>query len=210
MQETDTPGRGRPRDEAVRTSIHDALVAGMKEETYSGLTIDAVAKRARVSRTTIYRWYKDKDEIALEVATREVDEHLNIPESEDPDEDIRRFFRQTFERANEIGPLVTALMARAQADPDFRKKLWERFSSKRRARLTRLLKKNPELTVDALGGSGISLEATLDMVFGSIWYRMMSQHAPLDDQFVEELYCAIKQSLSSVTETKRKRSPKKK
>ena len=169
----------------------------MKEETYSGLTIDAVAKRANVSRTTIYRWYKDKEEIALEIATLENENHLRQHETADCDEDLRLFFRQTFERANEIGPLVTALMARAQADPAFQRLLWDRFSSRRRARLLRVLNNNPKLDCQSGPANGVSLDTLLDLVFGAIWYRMMSQHAPLNEEFVEELYLFLTTSLAS-------------
>lgn len=54
-QEQPNPNVGRPRKPAIDVSIHDAVLATLTEYGYSGLTFDQVAKRAGVTRPTIYR-----------------------------------------------------------------------------------------------------------------------------------------------------------
>ncbi|BFM15421.1 TetR/AcrR family transcriptional regulator [Maricurvus nonylphenolicus] len=183
------PTRGRPRSEEVRQAIHQAFLAAMLEDGFNQISIDAVAKRAGISRTTIYRWYKDRDEIALEVAI----ELVNLPEFPKPtgdyQADIRAFFSKTFEGANERGPLFTALMARAQADREFAEQVWQNFSQPRRTQLAIIIQSNPAVA-DTDQKSEAQLDTLLDLIFGAIWYRMMSGHAPLDKRFIEEL-CEI-------------------
>lgn len=187
--------RGRPRSEDTRRAIHDAFVEGVVEETYAGLSIDSVAKRANVSRTTIYRWYENKEEIALEVATDRAIAPYERAFNAGYAENIRAFFRRTFSDANAIGQLFTALMAKAQGDPDFAAKLWNSFSTKRRGLLLKIIEENPAYSVYQIRQDAISEDTLLDLIFGSIWYRMMSQHAPLDDIFIDELCALIDRTL---------------
>lgn len=50
-------GRGRPRDAQRHTAILEATRELILEVGYTGLTIDAIAKRAGASRTTLYEWW---------------------------------------------------------------------------------------------------------------------------------------------------------
>ena len=59
------PVRGRPRDEEADTAILDATLALLAEEGYVGLRIEAVAVRAGVAKTTIYRRWPDKLSLAI-------------------------------------------------------------------------------------------------------------------------------------------------
>lgn len=185
--------RGRPRSEEVRTAIHTAFLEAMLEDGFNQISIDAVAKRAGISRTTIYRWYKDRDEIALEVAI----EQANLDEAPvitgSFQKDIGLFFRKTFESATARGPLFTGLMARAQADSEFAGRVWESFSKPRREHLAVIVRSHPAFT-EGDASSSIQLETLLDLVFGAIWYRMMSGHAALDEGFAGEL-CLVVEGL---------------
>jgi AcrR family transcriptional regulator len=187
--------RGRPRSEEVRTAIHKAFLEAMLEDGFNQISIDAVAKRAGISRTTIYRWYKDRDEIALEVAVEQVQQPEFPAVTGDYEKDVRTFFEKTFEGANARGPLFTALMARAQSDEAFAKQVWEIFSQPRRAQLAEII----EQRLPASGGSPspVALDTLLDFIFGAIWYRMMSGHAALDGVFIEELCLTVERLMGS-------------
>lgn len=48
---------GRPRDESLTARIIDATLAALAEHGYAGTTVEGVARRAGVSRPTVYkRW----------------------------------------------------------------------------------------------------------------------------------------------------------
>ncbi len=192
------PSRGRPRSEEVRTAIHKAFLEAMLEDGFNQISIDAVAKRAGISRTTIYRWYKDRDEIALEVAIEQVQQPEFPPASGDYEKDIRTFFEKTFDGANARGPLFTALMARAQSDAEFAKQVWESFSQPRRAQLAEIILQRPLEAKEAK--SAVVLDTLLDFIFGAIWYRMMSGHAALDEGFIEELCLMVERLMGTPTD----------
>lgn len=64
---TETPRRrpGRPRDQRTHEAILVATRGLLLERGYPGLTIDAVASRARTAKTTIYRRWATKGALVL-------------------------------------------------------------------------------------------------------------------------------------------------
>jgi AcrR family transcriptional regulator len=66
---------GRPRDPSVEQRVFTAAVAVYDEEGWAGFTFDAVAARARVGKSAIYRRWGSKERLlseALAARTRDV------------------------------------------------------------------------------------------------------------------------------------------
>jgi AcrR family transcriptional regulator len=59
-------GRGRPRSEEAHRAILAAVVDLLREHGLGGLTIEAVAARAGVGKTTIYRRWDTKNDLIVE------------------------------------------------------------------------------------------------------------------------------------------------
>jgi AcrR family transcriptional regulator len=59
--------RGRPRREEAATNILDAALALLRAGGYRELTLDEVARRAGVAKTTIYRRWPSKAALAAEI-----------------------------------------------------------------------------------------------------------------------------------------------
>ena len=64
-----TPPRGRPRSSEAERAILDATVALYAERGMAGLSVEAVAARAGVAKTTIYRRWPSKEELVLAAVT---------------------------------------------------------------------------------------------------------------------------------------------
>ena len=62
-----TPPRGRPRSERSRRAILDAAAELLTERGYAAITIEGVAARAGVGKTTIYRWWSTKADIYIDL-----------------------------------------------------------------------------------------------------------------------------------------------
>jgi AcrR family transcriptional regulator len=60
-----------PGADPTRESILDAAVAEFEQHGFRRVALDDVARRARVSRTTIYRRFTNKDELVAAVIERE-------------------------------------------------------------------------------------------------------------------------------------------
>jgi len=67
---------GRPRSAQAHKAIIDATLELLAEEGFQGLSIEAVAARAGVGKTTIYRRWPSKDELVMD-ALRHV--QIDVP-----------------------------------------------------------------------------------------------------------------------------------
>lgn len=62
-------GRGRPRTPGAEERILDAALEEYGEHGWSGFTMDAVARRAGVGKSTVYLRWHDKDALLTEAVT---------------------------------------------------------------------------------------------------------------------------------------------
>jgi AcrR family transcriptional regulator len=58
---------GRPRDESVSEAITEAVLGLLAEVGIPGMSMDAVAARACVSKATIYRRWDSKEDLVIDV-----------------------------------------------------------------------------------------------------------------------------------------------
>ena len=65
MFDVSPPPRGRPRDPSRDAAILDAVLGLLVEVGYDHLSIESVASRAGVGKTTIYRRYPDKPSLVV-------------------------------------------------------------------------------------------------------------------------------------------------
>lgn len=74
MAETAEPKRasiGARRNPATEEAILDAAEALLREGNLAGFSIEAVARRARAGKPTIYRWWPNKTRLLLDVYQRQ-------------------------------------------------------------------------------------------------------------------------------------------
>jgi len=78
--EQGTPARtGRPRDPEVDRRVRDATLAILVEDGYAAVTMEAVAKRADVAHTTVYRRWPSKAHLVHGVLFPGGDDSYAIP-----------------------------------------------------------------------------------------------------------------------------------
>jgi AcrR family transcriptional regulator len=61
-----TRRRGRPRDASIDAAILDATIDELIERGYLGLSMESIAARARIAKTTLYRRWPSSDDLVLE------------------------------------------------------------------------------------------------------------------------------------------------
>jgi AcrR family transcriptional regulator len=165
---------GRRRNEAARRAVLDATWAILAERGAEGLTIDAIAKRARVARQTIYRWWPSRAAIVYEAASESA--RMTVPSEPDTGSlrgDLRAFLRASYVTAArpDIAPVLRAMVAEALRDEQFAEAL-QAFTAERRGVLHALLRRH--------GASVAEARLLADLAFGLLWYRTIVGHARLD------------------------------
>src|SRR5215472_682720 len=82
--------RGRPRDNAVDSRVLDAAWDLLHARGFTALTVEEVAERAGVAKTTVYRRWPTKDHLAVALAARILGE-VPIADTGDLRADLTRF-----------------------------------------------------------------------------------------------------------------------
>ena len=91
-------GRVRPpgRGPEVRAAVLAATLAELAENGYAAVTVDNVARRSGVHKTTIYRRWKDREALVADaVAERAGTAKMPFPDTGDIDTDLLRLARMT-------------------------------------------------------------------------------------------------------------------
>ncbi|MEM8795759.1 MAG: TetR/AcrR family transcriptional regulator [Pseudomonadota bacterium] len=185
MSETKTPARGRPRDLKSQEAILDAAFNVLQREGYTAATIERIAAEAGVAKQTIYRWWKGKAPLFMEVLAHKARQATELPDTGTFERDLASLLTATFEAVSTVlKPLMRALAAELLQDETFAQEMREVFVERRRANVTILVERavvRGDLPVEADG------DLVSDIVFGTMWYRLMFDHAPLDKEAAESL-----------------------
>jgi AcrR family transcriptional regulator len=188
-KETALKGPGRPRSRATHTAILAAVAELLAEGGYPAVSIEAVASRAGVGKQTIYRWWPGKPELVLEHLIG-IAATLPSPNTGHLVEDLRIYLGATCHgwTIGKTGPVVAALMAEAQVNPQFGTRFYHDLIAGRRSALKTLLMRGQ--TRGELS-AGRDIDLLLDLIYGPLWYRLLLRHAPLDDAFIEQLLAEL-------------------
>jgi AcrR family transcriptional regulator len=187
--------RGRPRSEKARQAILAAAGDLMLSGGLAVATMDAIAARAGVSKATIYKWWPSRGAVALDGFLDRVAGTLAIPEGLPTAEALVWQISAliTLFRDTTAGPLMRALVAAAQSDPDIARSLRERWLAPRRAVTLEVLRSGVERgEIQA----GIDFEATLDELFAPVYHRLFFGHDLLDDDLAATI---VHQLLSGIS-----------
>lgn len=165
---------GRPRSEATRRTILDTVVTLIGENAYRSVSIDKIAADAKVGKQSIYRWWDSKADLVLEAYT----DHslsgmppvrLSQDAFADLEADLVRFF--AFMSDPVIAKGVRSLIAEAQLDDDFRKKLYDNVHRVRCEALRRIFRHGYKLEQFR---TGLDEDALAHVIHGAFWYRFLS------------------------------------
>ena len=187
--------RGRPRSQASREAILAAAGEIMMEGGLKAATIDAIAARAGVGKATVYKWWDSRGAVALEGFMAKAADSWNLPEDATAPEALRIIALAAVKLFTESsgGPLMRALTADAQAQPDLARALREHWLAPRRAVTAEIIRqgiRRGELRPD------LDTDVVMDLIFGPVYFRLLYGHAELTESFVEQL---VDNALAGIT-----------
>jgi AcrR family transcriptional regulator len=179
--------RGRPRSERAARAILGAASELLLDRGLSAVSMDAVAERAGVSKATIYRWWPTKETLALDALYTEW--AAASPHARDTGSvrgDLLAMLRPWGRLAGSrpYGRVVAALLTEAQTDPVFAAEYLQRFVEPRREQGREIFRRaieRGEIPAHA------KVEVALDLLYGSMYHRLLHGHAPLSDRFVRDV-----------------------
>ncbi|MFJ8014598.1 TetR/AcrR family transcriptional regulator [Streptomyces sp. NPDC096339] len=168
---------GRNRNEDAHHSVLEATTALLVENGYGALTIEGVAKRAGVAKSTVYRWWKSKPTLVMDAYAHETATRVPEPDTGTLTGDLTTFVTDLYRIGDD--PIrtkaLTGLMAEAQLDPAFTEP-FRAWTATRREIVTNILRR--AITREELPTT-TDLDHATDLIFGPFWYRLLIGHAPL-------------------------------
>lgn len=151
-----------------------------------GVSIEAIAARARVGKQTIYRWWSSKAALVMEAYAGQKARIIPVPDVGSVRDDLKIFLQRLFvvQRITRTGQTMAGLIAETQTAPDLAEAFRKQFIAERRAVVSQILERG---TARGELRAGLDLDLVVDAIYGPVLYRLLVAHAPLDDLFIEEL-----------------------
>jgi AcrR family transcriptional regulator len=175
---------GRPRCDTTRKAVLLAAYDLLAEGGLSRFTIEGVAARSGVARTTIYRWWPTKGALAMEGFLEATAADLALPASDSVVADMQAVLR-LFARLvrGKAGRTIRCVIAEGQSDPETIDAFVTGFVTPRRAEIRAIVERGiatGELRAD------LDVEMLLYNLFGSLYLRMLLNEG-LDEAWVDRL-----------------------
>jgi AcrR family transcriptional regulator len=179
--------KGRPprQTAASHAAIMDAVYALLQEKSVRDLTMEEVAKRAKVGKPTLYKWWPTKATLVLAMLCERMAPNLEKPTDLTAEESLRLRVRRLIDAFNgPFGKIVAGLIAEGQSEPAVLQEFFDRWVSPRRNATIADLQRGKDA-----GELRSETEPELlnDALFGAIYYRMLLRSAPLTRRFGEDL-----------------------
>jgi AcrR family transcriptional regulator len=174
---------GRPRNSEVDRAILEAVLSLLAAGGYQRLSIEAVAAKAGVAKTSIYRRYASKDELIA--AAIDVNRPVAvIPDTGDLWRDLDEVLQQAAEAdLSELGRQTLALMlGLASTSPRFAQIYWQKYLMPRRKAAAVILER-------AIARGELSTDLDIDLIFDlmtGLLYKMTL--FPLKQEPVESYF----------------------
>jgi AcrR family transcriptional regulator len=130
---------GRPRSEASRQSVPHATLEILSTTTVRALTIEAIAEKAGVGKTTIYRWWPSKTAVAMETLIDFMLPSTPVQHTKSAGDDISKHVAVLIKNySGRLGRIVAELLAEGQSEPETLAEFRKRFFAGRARRTIRL------------------------------------------------------------------------
>jgi AcrR family transcriptional regulator len=177
--------RGRVRSAAAESAVLRATLELLNKKPLRDVTTDAIARRAGVSKATIYKWWPHKSHVALDAFLSQTKSEVPTPDTGSVLKDFSLQLRLLMDfYTSPRGRLFRQFLAEGQCDRKFLGLFRERFLKSRRDAVRVILERGierGEIRAD------IDSEIILDLIYGPSVYRLLTEHAPVDEAHTNAL-----------------------
>lgn len=179
------PGTVRPGGRAARTraAVMRAVIDELAEHGYAGTTVERVAARAGVAKTTIYRRWRSLDGLLADVMAERAEQQIPVPDEGDLGSDLRALARSVVAsvRPPAIRAAFAGIVAAAVQDPAARDVL-SRFLAARAATMTVIIDR---ATLRGELPPAADAAAVIQMVTALIYYRLFIAGEPASQEVAD-------------------------
>jgi AcrR family transcriptional regulator len=179
--------RGRPRAVGANEEILQATLELGQELGFDALSMEGIATRAGVAKTTIYRRWRNVSEVVMDAFLWQVNRTSTLSAGASARESFRISMKR-LARAyrGRTGRLMRTLVARAQSDPKLLDAISRRWVEPRREIARGFVRAGIE---QGELRAGIDPDIVLDALYGPFYHRILVPYvgATLSDEYVDAL-----------------------
>lgn len=180
------PRSGRPRSERLHRAILKAALDLVLKVGFRAASIEAIAAKTGVGKTTIYRRWPNKAAVIMEAFIDQLGPASHFPDNQRAVERLRLQMHTTAKAfRGKVGALVRALMAEAQFDPELAEAFRENWTLPRRKLVREVLQdaiKQGDVRPD------LDIEAAIDAFYAPLYYRLQMGTGPISEAYVEKVF----------------------
>jgi len=171
--------RPDPRVERSRQAILDATRELLADGDVGSLTVEAVASRSGVAKTTIYRRWRDKWELALDAVMIDMIPRFEKPvDVGDTRKELLTFINQVvrMQASAPFGPAMQGLVSQIATDPELARVYRDQVVQPRMDQLAPVIERGiarGDLRPDT------DVRLVHELLVGPIFYRLLFSGAPL-------------------------------
>jgi AcrR family transcriptional regulator len=193
---------GRPPSETARRTVLDTAYRIVMSEGLGRLTIERVAAESGVSKPTIYRTWTNAQDLAMAAFMAQPQADAPVSRAASARTVLRAHLRGVIEAfATQRGRQITLTMASADPDSELAKAFRNQVILKSREAGRRLIERavaSLEIRPD------IDVEAVLDMLYGPLFFRLLTGHQALSPQLADQLVGTLFDGVDAARETRSK------
>lgn len=179
------PSQKRLRGDQATRVIFESVVALLGRHSVRELSIEAVARHAGVSKTTIYRRWDCKSALVVDAFLDWTEPFIPFPKRAAPQEALEKQIAAVVRVfAGRKGRIVREIVAEGVCEPKSLAVFREHFLYKRRAAARAVIEQGQ---ADGEFRSDVDPELAMDMLYGPIYYRLIVGHLPLTQEFAADL-----------------------
>jgi len=194
IENKDNNKTGRPRSEKSHKAVMEATRKLLVQTSVQKLSIEAIAKKAGVGKTTIYRWWPNKSAVVMDAVLSQTNYNNTLAT---PRNAVEAVTTQLEKLARQLkgknGRIVAEILGEAQSDPEGLKYFTQIFLQSRYDKLYSYIeggKKTEEFSQD------INTDIAIDIVLGPIFFRLISGQ-DMDDDFIAEMTTLLLKALKA-------------
>ncbi|MEV4637799.1 TetR/AcrR family transcriptional regulator [Actinoplanes sp. NPDC049548] len=178
----------------ITAAIRNAVMNELAEVGYGRLSIEAVARRAGVGKTAVYRRWSNKLEMVLEIVSGVAERSVPMPDTGSFATDLQllMFIVSKALQHRIASQIIPDLMAEAARTPKIAETL-------QRALRTHQLAVGEKIVGQAVERGelppGTDPDIAVDLMLGPLYWRLAVSRTPIDDDYLEKLVAAVTAAL---------------
>ncbi|MDP3737985.1 MAG: TetR/AcrR family transcriptional regulator [Hyphomonadaceae bacterium] len=187
---------GPKRSEASTNAVLVAAYTELSEHGWRGFSVDRVAKNAKASKQTIYRWWKSAACLAVDAALATLAEKPITPASNDVRDRISALIEPMLiaVRTGDGAHAWRGALLAAADDQDAGEIFRAWFSESVKIPLRHILAEQ------ALKGTlrrDWDIDLATELLFGPVWHRLIAMRGPVPEVYSRRLVESVLKALSS-------------